>query len=262
MSQNGINYTVQGEGPPVILVHGMAASLDGWFYQVPDLVAAGYRVYALDLPGHGESVKPGNPDEYHIEKIYARFEAWLTALNLDTPALLISHSMGGYLSLTYALRHPKAVAALVLADPFYSKKQLFPLMRLTVRQPALTARVFQSTPGWALRSLITWVKNFTVDHPPEVLRQTFLDFRRASPQILFTAPTVRDLTPDLGGVVAPTLVIWGQHDLTLSPTSFPLLVASLPTATGRALPHCGHTPHLTRPDQFNHLTLEFLAACR
>ncbi len=77
---NGINYRASGEGPPVILIHGMAASLEGWELIRPDLEAAGYQVLALDLPGHGDSLKPKTRSAYHIEEIYNHFVNWICSL--------------------------------------------------------------------------------------------------------------------------------------------------------------------------------------
>ncbi len=73
--------------------------------------------------------------------------------------------MGGYISTVFALRQPEAVRGLVLADPFISQKQLFPLMRMTVRQPNLSASIFKVTPRWAVKSFLTWIKNHSVDLP-------------------------------------------------------------------------------------------------
>ncbi len=258
--QNGINFRISGEGPPVILIHGMAASLEGWELLRPDLEASGYQVLALDLPGHGGSIKPKRRAGYHIEEIYKQFVIWIDSLELNQPATIIGHSMGGYISTIYALRQPEAVRGLVLADPFISQKQLFPLMRLTVRQPTLSASVLRVTPRWVVKSFLTWIKNHSVDLPPTFFKQMLLDVKRASPQILYTAPTVKDLNPEFPNVTAPTLVVWGRNDLTLLPASFPKVVESLPNATSHEFHNCGHIPHLTHHNTFNELVLDFLAS--
>jgi pimeloyl-ACP methyl ester carboxylesterase len=103
---DNINYVSYGEGPPVILIHGMAASLQDWDEFIPSLVSRGYRAIALDLPGHGESVKPEEPQHYHVDALYATLRDWIGSLHLEGPPLLVGHSLGGYLSLAYA-RHPE-----------------------------------------------------------------------------------------------------------------------------------------------------------
>ena len=78
-SQNryAMNYVVDGEGPPVVLVHGMAASLADWSRLMPLLVSAGYKAIAVDLLGHGDSDKPKNQDGYSADAVYQALEKWL-----------------------------------------------------------------------------------------------------------------------------------------------------------------------------------------
>ncbi len=257
-NKNGLNYNQAGEGQPVILIHGMAASLECWAFQSDALVEAGFGVFAVDLPGHGESVKPRGSEEYSIDSIFQHLVNWIESLDLAEPAIVIGHSLGGYLSCMLAIRRPDLVKKMVLADPFYSKKQLFPLLRLTVRQPEISATLYKSAPSWAVRSVLTLIKNRTVDLPVGMLRQTALDLRRASPQILFIPPTIEDLTPEFHRINIPTLVLWGENDLTLSPDSFPPLLDSIPNASGRVFAHCGHIPHLSHADIFNQEVLAFI----
>ena len=68
-----VNYVQQGTGSPVILVHGLAASLHDWDALLPELASAGYAAYALDLLGHGESFKPLARTEYTVESVFAHF---------------------------------------------------------------------------------------------------------------------------------------------------------------------------------------------
>jgi pimeloyl-ACP methyl ester carboxylesterase len=106
-----INYVSYGEGPAVVLIHGLAASLQDWDEVIPGLVSKGYRAIALDLPGHGESAKPEDLEHYHVEALVESLRDWIEGLNLDRPPLLIGHSLGGYLSLAYARRHRSDCAA-------------------------------------------------------------------------------------------------------------------------------------------------------
>ena len=258
-NKNGINYNVAGEGLPVILIHGMGSSLESWTFQQSALVEAGFSVYAVDLPGHGDSLKPRKQDQYHIEAIFSSLSDWLDSLELDEPAIIMGHSMGGYFGCLFAIRQPEQVRGLILVDPFYSKKQLFPFLRLTVRQPGLSASLYETAPGWAIRSVLTLIKNRTVEFPVRMVRQTIVDLRRAAPQILFIPPTIKDLTPIFHQIPTPTLVLWGENDLTLSPNSFPPLLDIIPNASGRVFSNCGHIPHLSQVEAFNQEILAFIA---
>ena len=66
-----------GDGPPVVLIHGMAASLRQWDYLMPQLAAQGFSAHALDLQGHGDSPKPNNLENYHIEVLYEQLKCWI-----------------------------------------------------------------------------------------------------------------------------------------------------------------------------------------
>src|SRR5688572_21404645 len=111
-----VNYVTQGEGSPVVMVHGLAASLHDWDDLLPELSANGYAGYALDLMGHGESAKPHHHADYTVPNAYQYFEKWIDALELQQPFTLIGHSLGGGLSLLYTLRHPERVRGLVLVN--------------------------------------------------------------------------------------------------------------------------------------------------
>ena len=122
------NYVAQGNGIPVILLHGMSASLHDWDSLLPQLAAAGFAGYALDLLGHGESHKPAS-NSYQTDWMFDHFMQWLDALKLNQPVVLIGHSLGGYIALEYASRFPENTQALILVDPFYSRSQLPAILR-------------------------------------------------------------------------------------------------------------------------------------
>ena len=110
--------TIAGNGPiTAVLVHGIPASWHDWDLLMPKLVKAGYHPAALDLLGHGNSYKPGNPDGYSADAAYEFLQKWLNSLELSTPIVLVGHSFGGHLSIRYALNNPQKVQALILINP-------------------------------------------------------------------------------------------------------------------------------------------------
>jgi pimeloyl-ACP methyl ester carboxylesterase len=259
MNGNGVNYRQEGQGPPVILIHGIAASLYDWVNMMPELAAHGYHAYALDLLGHGESHKPADPQEYHVDCLFAHFTSWVDRLGLDNPLWLVGHSLGGYLSLQYALRFPSRVRGLVLIDPFYDIRQLSPWLRLVRRRPYLGARAMQAVPEWLINILLGWDPSSSADFSPLARQQIANDYKRASPHFVYITRDIPALTNSLQQVQVPTLVIWGEHDLTLRPETFERLVEQLPRGSSHPIPECGHQPHIGKPALVNRLVLDFLA---
>jgi pimeloyl-ACP methyl ester carboxylesterase len=265
-----VNFVQQGEGAPVILTHGLAASLHDWDDLLPVLAASGYAGYALDLLGHGDSYKPLKRSEYTIETVFDYFSAWIDSLTLDDPLILIGHSLGGGLSLMYALRHPKRVNALVLVNPFYDIKQLSPAIQSSFLRKLLGARIIDLTPYWVYRLFVDMSNfNFYVGQrethtlPEHIRYQTALDFTRASSGIYNIVHTLPYLSSDLTRVQQPTLLIWGKHDQTLAPDSFPRLETLLPNVvSSHVMPICGHVPHQCHPEQLNPHVMRFLKSLK
>jgi len=260
METNRVNYISLGSGQPVILIHGMAASLRDWSNLAPELSAKGYAAYALDLLGHGESAKPDDPSLYQVESIYRHFLGWLEGLNLETPPILVGHSLGGYISLLHASRQPEAVRGLVLIDPYYDQNQLSFFQRLVRLSPTIGEKVMRISPQWLIHIVMGWNPEASTYFSPEVRQQIAADYKRASPHFVYITRDMPDLRARLPDVNVPTLVIWGERDETLNPASFLQLVQALPHATGYPVAATGHQPHISKPELVGRITLEFLRA--
>lgn len=252
-----INFIVEGQGPPVILLHGIAASLHIWERLIPFLASAGFRLFAADLPGHGDSAKFDGPHMAHSGVISAIIESWIDELGLSEPPLLVGHSLGGYFAMTYALQHPNRLRGLVLVDPFYSPYQLPLVERMLTSFPKIGVITLGLISEWMIYAFIRLDPRNPIRTSPLLQRQKVSDYTRASPLILYTPRTIIDLTPHLASISTRTLVIWGNKDRTLHPSSFPRLVRLLPNAVGQAIVGCGHLPHLITPHLVAPLLLKF-----
>lgn len=252
-----VNYITEGNGPPVILVHGAGGSLHHWDYLYPELVAEKYATYALDLLGHGESAKPVNQASgYHIDAIYAHLANWISRLDLHTAPILIGHAMGAYLSLIYAMRNPGKVRGMVLVSPYYTPAQLNLLLRFPTLQPQLSTKMLTMVPRWALASAFSFGERsdlFTKD-----IRERLVDdLKRSDPNVITIAKTTHDLTPHLKRLRSRAIIIWGEQDHYFRPHQYSTLVETIPNATGTTLPG-SHNLHLTNYRIFNNQVLKFL----
>jgi len=226
---------------------------------MPTLAADGFRCHAVDLLGHGESDKPEDPEYYDYRQIYTSLETWLQNLKDPPPYILVGHSLGGHLSLQYTLRNPTNVRSMVLIDPFYSAAQLSPWLRIFSRRPSLGARALQVVPLEVIDTLLGWDPINTKAFSPQTRFQIAVDYKRASPNILNITSTIPDLQPELENISIPSLVIWGEKDLTLDPRSFTTLVSTIQSAKGHAICECGHQPHIGEPEQVNQIILDFIS---
>ncbi|WP_417523926.1 alpha/beta fold hydrolase [Marinovum sp.] len=109
----GLAAIQRGEGPPVLLLHGVGLRAEAWAPQI-DALSARYRVTALDLPGHGESALPARP----MSLTYYS-DAVLSAVT--DPAVIIGHSMGAMIALDLACRVPERVRGVAALNAVFER---------------------------------------------------------------------------------------------------------------------------------------------
>ncbi|WP_244497941.1 alpha/beta fold hydrolase [Mesorhizobium sp. Root695] len=112
---NRIHYVDQGEGRPIVFVHGLGAQLHHFRHTLFGRFGPGYRLIALDRPGAGYSARASGatgslPEQAEIVR---RF---IEALGLERP-LVVGHSLGGAIALTFAVEHPDVICGIALLSP-------------------------------------------------------------------------------------------------------------------------------------------------
>ena len=107
-------HTVRrGSGPPIVFIHGMGTSAATW-ERCTDLLADRFSVVAVDLLGHGESPVLDDPSEYTRDRALLDLDDILA--DLDQRAVLVGHSLGGYLALAHAATRPGATRGIVVLN--------------------------------------------------------------------------------------------------------------------------------------------------
>jgi len=229
-----------GVGPPVVLVHGLGGSANGWVRILQGLARDFSAVYALDLPGNGFSPLPAS-GPLTLEEQLDVLHAFCSEV-VKAPAFVVGNSLGGALSVILAAVHPEDVAALGLVAPAggqMTPESLTELMRvLDVRTTAdavrLTRRLFHRAPLLAIL------------FAPEMKKMHATPAVRA----LRTHAQVRSHIPPelLRTLRAPTLLLWGASEKLLPREQLDWYRAHLPPgARIEVVEGFGHVPQMERP---------------
>jgi pimeloyl-ACP methyl ester carboxylesterase len=257
-----LRYFVGGEGPPLILVHGLGGAAANWTELAP-LLATRHRLLVPDLPGHGGSEPL--PAVSGLEPFADRV-ALLAEREAMLPAPVVGHSLGGMVVLRLALRRPGDVSAVVLAAAAGLSvgnvwgRNLLSLFT-AVRPGRLAARsrrlVSRSKP---LRRLVFGF--VSVADPVGLTNEAVEGFLAA--QLLHTdvdsawqALRVDDPRQELDAVRCPALVLWGSEDVQL-PLDDAFEYTRRLRARLRVIPGCGHLLIGERPDACDRALAEFL----
>ena len=259
-----VNFVLEGEGDlSIILIHGIPSSLTEWDSLSQELLSKNYSVAAVDLLGHGDSLKPTDYKSYTADNAYVFFQNWMKSLQIKTPVVLIGHSFGGYLSVRYALDNPDKVCKLILIDPFLSFEQILGVSRFFLSYPALLALFIRLAPLWFFKLIIRaenlMIKDLRLKStlPKNKLTRMAADYKRCSPGVVYFPRSVNDKSTKYSELKMPILLIWGNKDTTLSTTWFEKLIDKLPNLTFHVV-NAGHYPHQTNNVEVNTYITEFL----
>ncbi|MGC4784169.1 alpha/beta fold hydrolase [Micromonospora zamorensis] len=251
-----IAYEAHGQGPLVVLVHGMGENRASFRHLTPLLVAAGYRVASVDVRGHGES-SAGWPT-YAPAEVGADLLAVVRDLDAG-PAVLVGSSSGAAAVVFAATDAPELVSGIVQIGAFVGQPKLNPLLRLTqaavLRSPRLFGR-FHNTlfpvhrPADDAAYRRSMVANL---REPGRMAATRGVIAPAEPRWTARAPQVRQ----------PVLVLMGSRDPDFPDPGAQARAARrlFRTAEARMIEESGHYPHADRPQRTAEELLGFLAVC-
>lgn len=257
-----ISVISRGEGPPIVLSHGVTLSVRTWVKQMDALPAAGFRTIAFDHRGHGAStVGEGG---HTLDTLAADMRTVVEGLDLRD-VVLVGHSMGGVAVQLFCLRHPEIaaerVAGIVLLSTL-SRTALSGSPRLL----QVLDRIASAVPdaggvlGFAnlglLISRIGFGRNPQPSHV-ELTRQMILacapETRKGAPGPLLGL----ELSEELPKLAVPTLVICGTHDVLTPPAEARHIAALIPGARLEMLVGAGHMAMLEQSENLDRLITEF-----
>lgn len=292
-----IHVVERGEGPVLLLLHGLMLKSDLWVHQLTDL-AARHRVVAVDLRGHGRSVpgsagfrapgEQGDPSEVvetartaaagegapAVVRLATDVQSVVDALDLRD-ALLVGHSMGGMVAMQLLARmgdeerHRRFRGVALVstsAGPYVTMPGWSRFARLAAPASSRALLVAERVGGTSLpaEDLRWWMTRLGFGPEPVPAQVRFVEqLHRAAPMgtlgQLVASLALFDLSAELGEIDLPALVVVGSRDRLTSLRHARRMADALPRAELVELPRCGHMPMLERRNEFSRLLEEFCA---
>jgi pimeloyl-ACP methyl ester carboxylesterase len=266
LGDHTLTYDLTGDGPLVVLAHGIGDSRHSYRFVAPALVAAGYRVAVVDIRGCGESSVGW--DGYSRTDIGGDLVALVR--HLGGPAVVVGHSISGGAATVAAATAPELVAGLVELAPF-TRTQSVPLGQLVRNKRYRTGslRLMRTVLTGSLRSWTAYLDlalpTKPADWDAELARieTTLREPGRMKALQAMGKSSPADAGALLDQVACPVLVIEGSLDPDWADprAEGEKILADLPTGLGElaVIEGAGHYPHVQTPDEVVALTLPFLA---
>jgi pimeloyl-ACP methyl ester carboxylesterase len=245
---NGIRtrWRQAGTGPPVLVLHGWGAKIEA----VDPIIRALsplLTVFAVDLPGFGETALP--PAPWGVADYADWTRALMDELGLDRPRI-VGHSNGGRVAIHLAAHHPERVDKLILVDSagIRPKRGLRYYRRVALAKTAKHAARLLGRPGRALQQRV-------------LARTASSDYANAGPlRPTFVKLVNEDLTPLLPRISSSTLLIWGDQDTATPLSDGQTMERLIPDAGLVVLKGAGHFSYIDQPQRFGRVAAHFLAA--
>jgi pimeloyl-ACP methyl ester carboxylesterase len=227
----------KGNGPVLVLLHGAGDQAGAWSRIAPHLVSS-YRVLIPDLPGHGDSAPAQGGLTLGME--LAGLQSLLNARAAGERVILVGNSMGGWIAMVYAYRHPEQVARIVLVNGGALRPEHPLNLTPATREEA--------------KHLLASLQDPAMPLPPDFVVDDVIRTASAGPigRLSRNAADMEQYLLDghLQDAKTPTDVLWGEADRMLGISYAHRLEAELPAARLTLLSRCGHAPTRECPIAF------------
>ncbi len=262
VDQLTINYEVQGEGEPLLLIPYTSADHACYAFQLPAYTEH-FSCIAIDLPGSGESDKPPGP--YSTDGYADQVAAFLDAIGVERPHVA-GMSLGAAVGIHLAARHPGRVRSLSLHSGWDTTDNY---LRIVLGQWRTLASSLPTVADVVVQGIFPWcfTPEMYVERPEFV--DTLVDFvrgRPAQPVDAFLAQTdavlAHDASAVLGQIEAPTLITFGARDLVCGERFAERLKNGIAESKLVVFEHLSHAGLHEDPETFNRATLDFLLGQR
>ncbi len=257
LADSTLSYVEAGQGQPLVLVHGFPLDHSMWRYQIAELSKT-LRVIAVDLPGFGQSTAPNEP--MSIIGFADRLAEFCDRLGMTEKFILGGLSMGGSISLQFALRHGHRLSHLILCDcraavdsPDTRKTRLELADRVLREGPEFVA---QAMPGRLFSPESLERQPETVAAIQAVIRTTSRESVAGGSRALAER---EDVVARLPEIAMPTLIVVGREDIISTVQEMRQMALSIPQAMLVEIPRAGHMAPLEAPAIVNAEIIQWLS---
>lgn len=260
---NGIElyYEIQGAGKPLVLLAGLGYPAWQWHKMAP-LLADRCQVILPDNRGVGRSDKPSGP--YSAGTLAADTIGLLDALEIQQ-AVVMGHSMGGFIAQALALTYPQRVSKLILASTNFGGPRHVPI--LPAAMAVLTDMSRDSVTRFRNGLTVSTAPGFANAHPAFI--EEWMAWRAANPidpvgyqaQLAIGLGLLHEeacFEHRLSSLAIPTLILFGAHDAVVPPANADLLARQIAHSRVHILPDAGHFFPLETPEQAAQAVIEFI----
>ena len=264
-----IAYRSAGEGPVVLLVHGMAGSSATWKPLIP-LLAPHVTVVAPDLPGHGRSAKPRG--DYSLGASASFLRDLITALGHDR-VTVVGQSLGGGVAMQFSYQYPERIERLVLVGSGGLGEEVMPILKVLAAPgvdlllPAAFLPVFRDVGNAVGRGLA----KIGLRPSPQAFEmwRAYSSLVDGSTRSAFVQ-TLRAVIDTRGQRISahdklylsariPSMIVWGDRDPVIPVAHAHAAHAAMPASRLEIFEGCGHFPHFEDPAGFAEVLLDFIA---
>jgi pimeloyl-ACP methyl ester carboxylesterase len=215
IGNTNIRWEEQGEGIPVVFIHGIPTSPDLWRYVIPSVQGA--RCLAFEMVGYGDSIAEGENQDISVAAQADYLASWLRRLDVEK-AVLVGHDLGGGVAQIAAVRHPDICQALLLTNAICYDSWPIPSVKM-MRTLAPATRHLPDTAGkQVLRTLLMRGHDdrAKVDESLEIHWRPYAEHEGAEALVRqMKALDVNDtlaVADELPNVHVPTRIVWGTAD--------------------------------------------------
>ena len=245
-------YSVEGNGPPLFLIHGIGAARDAWRFIVPK-IRSNFTVITYDLRGHGSS--PKNLTKFLLDDLVEDLEYLRKKLNFNK-AYFAGHSLGGMIAPAYALKYPRHVLALGLFSTAAGRTKDDREKILTVIKSMEKQGVSEVLPTLIDR----WFTDSFISSSPDIIERRIQQVINTNPEIfmnVFRIYANTEMGPWLHKIKFPTLILTGEKDAGCNPKLNKFIADQIPNSKLVILPNYKHSLLIETPNEIAENIINF-----